>query len=272
MAGAKVTEFDLANELVGPEIVGIIQAGENRQTTAADIAALALGDAANQELIRDTIGTALVAGTGITITVDDVADTITVDGTVTQYSNELAQDTVAGMITDDGLITVTYTDGTPELNFSVPSASAAEVSAGSSTTKAVTPDALAGSDLGKAVFVLQVSDPNGSTITTGDGKAYFTVPDAIDGWNLVLVEMSLTTASSVGLPTTQIANVTQAVDMLSTKVSIDANGTHSKDATTPAVIDAANDDVAAGDLLRIDNDVSGTGAKGQTVILTFQLP
>jgi len=41
---------------------------------------------------------------------------------------------------------------------------------------------------------------------------------------------------------------------------------------TPPVIDAANDDVATGDLIAVDVDVAGTGTKGLGVILSFQLP
>jgi hypothetical protein len=61
--------------------------------------------------------------------------------------------------------------------------------------------------------------------------------------------------------------------MLSTAITIDATpDLDSKDATTPAVIDGANDDVATGDQLRIDVDVAGTGAKGLIVELQFRLP
>jgi hypothetical protein len=121
-------------------------------------------------------------------------------------------------------------------------------------------------------ITLLVSDPNGAAISTGDGKAYWPVPSQLNGCDLVAVAAGLTTVSSSGLPTVQIANVTQAADMLTTKLSIDANELHSKDATTAAVIDTANDDVATGDLLRIDVDVAGTGAKGLMVELQFRQP
>lgn len=125
----------------------------------------------------------------------------------------------------------------------------------------------------KAVFVIAVTDPNASSaITTGDGKGYFTIPAELNGWDLVRVEASVTTTSSSGTPTFQIANVTQAADMLSTKLTVDAGDLHSKDATAPAVIDTSNDDVATGDQLRFDFDVAGTGVKGVTIILTFQRP
>ena len=122
------------------------------------------------------------------------------------------------------------------------------------------------------LVVLQVTDPAGSAITTGDGKAYFTVPALLNGMNLTSVAASLTTVSSSGTPTVQIANVTDSVDMLSTKVTIDANELTSYTAAAAAVIDTTKDDVATGDLLRVDVDVAGTGAKGLSVMLGFATP
>lgn len=124
----------------------------------------------------------------------------------------------------------------------------------------------------KRVIQVVVSDPNGDAITTGDGKAYLRINAVLNGYNLIAVAAHVTTVSSGGDPTIQIANVTQAADMLSTKITIDAGEKDSKDATTPAVIDTGNDDVATGDELRIDIDVAGTGAKGLIVDLTFAGP
>ncbi len=229
----KLSEFDDAVALDGSELVGIVQDGGNAKTTTADIAALAIGDAANVELIRDTIGTAL---------------------------------------TDSGLVVIAPNDGGDTIDINVPAASSGETSTGTSATKAVTPDGLADSIFGTAVISLQVSDPAGSAITTGDGKAYFRVPSVLNGMNLIGVAAALTTVSSSGIPTVQIANVTQAADMLTTKLTIDASETDSSTAAAAAVIDAANDDVATGDMLRIDIDVAGTGAKGLIVELQFRLP
>jgi hypothetical protein len=117
-----------------------------------------------------------------------------------------------------------------------------------------------------------VSDPNGSAITTGDGKAYVTIPAVLNGWNLTAAHAGLTTVSSSGLPTIQIRNVTDSQDMLSTRITIDANEKTSYTAATAPVIDAAKDDVATGDLLAIDIDGAGTGAKGLMVMLQFGKP
>lgn len=112
----------------------------------------------------------------------------------------------------------------------------------------------------------------GSDLTTGDGKLIIIVSDDMDGLNLVDADAYVTTVSSSGLPTVQIRNVTQAADMLTTKITIDASEFSSYFAATPPVIDTANDDVATGDRIAIDVDVAGTGAKGLGVVLSFANP
>jgi hypothetical protein len=121
----------------------------------------------------------------------------------------------------------------------------------------------------RTVVQLQVSDPNGSAISTGDGKYYFRVPATLSGYDLVGVAAHVSTVSSSGIPTIQIANVTDSVDILSTKLTIDANEKDSATAAAAAVIDTSHDDVATADELRIDIDVAGVGAKGLIVELTF---
>lgn len=122
------------------------------------------------------------------------------------------------------------------------------------------------------VMEVIVTDPNGAVLTTGDGKANIFIPAALNGMNLVLAHAAVTTVSSSGLPTIQIANVTDAVDMLSTRITIDASEKTSHTAATPSVIDTSKDDVTTGDELRIDVDVAGTGTKGLVIILTFEAP
>lgn len=111
-----------------------------------------------------------------------------------------------------------------------------------------------------------------TTLTTGDGKFIFAIPSELNGYNLTAAIAFVTTVSSSGTPTIQIRNVTQAADMLTTRITIDANEYTSSTAAAAAVIDTANDDVAAYDLIAIDVDVAGTGAKGLGLILTFTKP
>lgn len=117
-------------------------------------------------------------------------------------------------------------------------------------------------------YQLKIFD-DASVITTGDGKLIFVIPPELNGLNLTDVDAFVTTNSSSGSPTVQVRNVTDAFDMLSTRITIDPNEPTSYTAAAPPVIDTAHDDVATGDLLAIDVDVAGTGAKGLGVVLVF---
>jgi hypothetical protein len=162
------------------------------------------------------------------------------------------------------------TDASDAAKGKVELATAAETTTGTDTGRAVTPDGLAGSDYGKRVVQMLV---NGSTaLTTGDGKAYLRIPSVMNGWNLVAVAAHVQAASSSGVPTIQIRNVTDSADMLSTRITIDGSENDSLSAATAAVIDTSHDDVATGDWIAIDVDVAGTGVTYLLVEMTFQLP
>jgi len=203
------------------------------------------------------------------------SDTTLVTGTAGTNGNLVSWnadgDAVDSSVVAANVITTSNTASTSASGI-VELATAAETTTGTDTGRAVTPDGLAGSDFGKTVVSILVSDPNGDAITTGDGKAYWRVPATLDGFNLVDVEMAVTTASTSGTPTVQIHNVTDTADMLSTSLTIDANETDSSTAATAAVINTSTDDVTTADMLRIDIDTAGTGTKGLMVELTFQLP
>jgi hypothetical protein len=62
------------------------------------------------EMARDALGTALVAGTGVTVTVDDPGDHITIATTITQYTDEMAQDAINALLAFSGYITGSYND------------------------------------------------------------------------------------------------------------------------------------------------------------------
>lgn len=111
--------------------------------------------------------------------------------------------------------------------------------------------------------------PDAGAVITGDGQIIFCVSSDLNGLNLTDAQAFVTTVSSSGTPTVQIRNVTDSFDMLSTRITIDASEFTSYTAAVPPVIDGAHDDVATGDLIAVDIDVAGTGAKGLGVILTF---
>jgi hypothetical protein len=152
-------------------------------------------------------------------------------------------------------------------------ATAAETTTGTDAARAVSPDGLAGSVYGKRVIELLLLDTaTALAVVDGSGAILFTIPSELNGYNLVDADAAVFTVSSSGTPTIQIYNLTQTADMLSTRITIDANELTSYTAATQPVIDTTNDDVATGDQLRIDCDGAGTGTKGLAVMLTFQLP
>jgi len=117
--------------------------------------------------------------------------------------------------------------------------------------------------------VIQVVSPT-TDLSTGDGKFYLTIPPELNGMVLSAVHARVITAGTTNTTDIQIANVTDAVDILSTKLTIDSTETGSDTAATPAVINASNDDMATNDLIRIDIDaVSTTAPKGLIIRLTF---
>ena len=102
----------------------------------------------------------------------------------------------------------------------------------------------------------------------GDGAYYFDIPEEMNLWELTDVHAHAITAPTGGLVTIQIRNVTDAVDALSTPLTIDADEHDSNTAATPFVINTATDDVATDDIWAIDFDTVN-GAEKVIVRLTF---
>lgn len=149
---------------------------------------------------------------------------------------------------------------------------AADINTGTSTTLAVTPDAIAGSNLGIRLVELLAGSDYTSDAATGDGQAYFVIPAAFNGMNLVYVHGKAITAGTTGTALVQVRNVTQTADMLTTRITYESGQTNAG-TSTAAVIDASNDDVATADLIAIDVDqLSTTKQKGLIITLGFQLP
>jgi hypothetical protein len=109
-------------------------------------------------------------------------------------------------------------------------------------------------------------------LTTGTGKKGFHIPPEVSGMNLVYVHAYCITASAVGIPTFQIYNLTDTVNMLSTALTVDATEHGSNTAAVPAVIDGAHDDVATNDFIQIDCSVAGDTTKGVYLTCGFRYP
>ena len=153
-------------------------------------------------------------------------------------------------------------------------ATTAETNTGASTTLAVTPDGLAESVYGEVPIGMLVE--SGTTaLTIGDAKNgnFFRIPEKCNGWNIIRVAAQVWTAGTTGTTTVQLRNVTDSVDVLSTRITIDSGGKDSKDATTPAVINTDNDAVATGDQFTWDVDtVQTTAPYGLYCEMVLRLP
>lgn len=109
-------------------------------------------------------------------------------------------------------------------------------------------------------------------IFAGDGRGYLVIPPNLDGMNLIFAHARVITAGTTGTTDIQVHNETDAVDMLSTKVTIDSGEVGSETAT-PYAIDTTKDDVVQYDLIRVDVDaVSTISPKGLIVTLGFSKP
>lgn len=107
-------------------------------------------------------------------------------------------------------------------------------------------------------------------LQVGDDAFRFRVSGEINGWNLASVAMSR--KSGTGVLTVQIRNVSAAVDMLSTKLTIDTGETDTTTAAVPAVINTANDGVSTGQQIAIDVDDPGTNTLFAYVEMSFLKP
>jgi hypothetical protein len=118
---------------------------------------------------------------------------------------------------------------------------------------------------------LEIAAPD-TQCSTGDSKRIQPLPSGLDGMNLVFVSVYHPTPGAGGSPTlVQIRNVTDAVDVLSTRAMVDVGENDSKDATTAYVINAANDDVDTNDVWAIDVDQLPTTVPfGGVVTLGFR--
>ena len=115
-------------------------------------------------------------------------------------------------------------------------------------------------------------------LKVGDGAKYFTIPSVLNGAILIGARASIYTPSSSGAISIQIARGRRSSptsspsynDVLTTKITIDQSEFDSSDAVAP-VIGTTYRDVLTKDVIRVDVDGAGTGAKGLDVGLVFRL-
>ena len=151
-------------------------------------------------------------------------------------------------------------------------ATAAEINTGTDTARVLNVDAFAASNFGTRVIGIPVVAPD-TDCSTGNGKAFFYVTAALAGMNIISAGAAVYTAGTTGTMDIQLRNVTQAADILSTKITIDSTEVSSDTGATPVVIDGAQDDLTLYDRIAVDIDaVQTTAAKGLVVFLECRLP
>ena len=92
----------------------------NLDATLAALSAYNTNGILTQTAADTFVGRTIVAGTGITVSNGNgVSGNPTIDCTITQYTDEMAQDAIGAMAVDTATVNVTYTDGTPELKWDV---------------------------------------------------------------------------------------------------------------------------------------------------------
>ena len=134
----------------------------------------------------------------------------------------------------------------------------------------MSPDEFAASDFGTKEIYIEIFT-GAQAVTTGDGTNAITIPDSIDGMDLVNAVAAVEDKGVTGTTDVQIRRwrAGAAVDMLSTAITI-GDEWFAQD----GVINATNDDVQTGDRIYIDVDAvhSGTAPNGLSIVLEFRKP
>jgi len=114
--------------------------------------------------------------------------------------------------------------------------------------------------------------PDADDTYVGNGITAVTVPATMNGLYLYSIGGHVYTAGAGSTTDIQLHNLTTALDLLSTKLTIDAGETDSSTAATPAVINTSVNGVSTATVLRIDVDqiASGTAAKGLEIRMEFR--
>ena len=116
--------------------------------------------------------------------------------------------------------------------------------------------------------------PDAIPTYTGNGISAITIPLALNGLVLSAVAGDLGahvyTAGTTGTTDIMIHNLTQAVDMLTTVITIDTGETDSSTAAAAPVVDSDNNTVATADVIRFDIDAISTGTADNGLEIRMQ--
>ena len=150
---------------------------------------------------------------------------------------------------------------------------ASEVTTGTDTTRAVTPDAFAGSTYGQVIVALPIGTPT-TVLTVADWLAYFHVPPKMNGMDLDYVHVEVQGDPSGAIITIEVSKNGASTQMLSTNATIDIGEFGTDTAAAAPVIDGSNDNVATNDTVQVNCTGIGSGDAGTGAVVTlgFRLP
>jgi len=156
MADTKVSALTAASAADGSELLHVVQTGNDRKMTTAQIAALV-----TSEVIDDRVAALLVAGANITLTYNDAAGTLTIASTGgAGVTDEQIDDRVAALLVAGTNITLTYNDVANTLTIaSTGGGGSAGTPFVNGTTTAFTPD------LSQANSVIRANNSAAITVT-----------------------------------------------------------------------------------------------------------
>lgn len=123
----------------------------------------------------------------------------------------------------------------------------------------------------KKTVILKCLD-EASAVEDGDDLMRFTIPNTLSGMNLVSCGAHVYTGPTSSVMVIDIYNITSAVDMLTSAMTIDETEKDTATAASQAVINTGADGVAAGEEIRVDVTDAASGAKGLELRLTFEKP
>jgi hypothetical protein len=251
-APTRATDADSGAELVNASVyVSEGTANADTQWTCSTNATITIGSTSltwaqfisssyNDEAARDAIGAALTNGTGITITVNDGADTITI---AISDAELLA---LAGLTSAAGKVPYFTGSGT------------AAVTDSTSYGRALL-NAADGGDIKPTESIILACGDETTAITIGTAKVTFRIPYA---FTVTAVRASVNTAPT---GSTILIDINEAgTTILSTKLMIDATEKTSQTATTAYVISDASlaDDAEISiDFDQVGSTVAGAGVK-----------
>lgn len=129
----------LTNKTIDLTVNTLVMSKAELDAAVSDGNVLWVGDVTQytDEMARDALGTALTAGTGITITPNDGADTIAIATTITQYTDEMARDALGTALTAGTGISITPNDGADTITIAL-DGTATTASAGDNDTSIAT--------------------------------------------------------------------------------------------------------------------------------------